>query len=155
MVSFGIKNLLVVAILALGIAAATDNEPKLGIDILRAVEDCKQVAKSGDEVHVHYSGKIEKTGVVFDSSYKRNRPITFSLGEGYVIKGWDQGVAGMCVGEKRLLTIPHELGYGKRGINHIIPPEATLIFTVELLGIGKDFKYLPTAEDSINSKDEL
>ncbi|OMJ26252.1 FK506-binding protein 2 [Smittium culicis] len=155
MVSFGIKNLLVVSILALGITTATDNKPKLGIDILRAVEDCKQVAKVGDEVHMHYTGKIEKTGVVYTSSYKLNRPYTFKLGGGYVINGWDQGVVGMCVGEKRLLTIPHELGFGKRGINHIIPPEATLIFTVELLGIGKDFVYQPTEEDSANNKIEL
>ncbi|OMJ27468.1 Peptidyl-prolyl cis-trans isomerase FKBP2 [Smittium culicis] len=155
MVNFGIKSLLAVAILALGTASAADGEPKLGIDILRAVDNCKQVAKSGDEVHVHYSGKLEKTGEVFDSSYKRERPFTFMLGEGYVIKGWDQGVVGMCIGEKRLLTIPHELGYGKRGIKKVIPPEATLVFTVELLGIGKGFKYQHPVDDSDNAKDEL
>ncbi|OMJ07269.1 FK506-binding protein 2 [Smittium culicis] len=155
MVTLGIKNLLAVAILALGITTATENEPKLGIDILRAVKDCKQVAKIGDEVHMHYSGKIEKTGVVYASSYKLKRPFSFSLGAGHVIKGWDQGTVGMCVGEKRLLTIPYELGFGKRGINHIVPPEATLIFTVELLGIGKNFNYQPSDEDSDNSKDEL
>lgn len=91
-------------------------------------------AASGKIVEVHYTGWLE-SGKKFDSSVDRNRPFTFRLGAGDVIKGWDQGVAGMKVGGKRKLTIPPDLGYGKRGAGEVIPPGATLIFEVELLGV--------------------
>jgi len=74
-------------------------------------------------------------GVVFDTSKKRNRPFTFSLGEGRVIKGWDEGVVGMKVGGTRRLIIPAALGYGARGAGGVIPPNATLLFEVDLIGV--------------------
>ena len=92
-------------------------------------------AKSGDTVSVHYCGTLTN-GTKFDASYDRGEPFQFKLGAGQVIKGWDQGVAGMKVGGKRKLTIPPELGYGARGSGAVITPNATLVFEVELLGVN-------------------
>ena len=92
-------------------------------------------AVAGRRVSVHYTGWLTN-GKMFDSSLGRGRPFTFRLGAGEVIAGWDQGVAGMKVGGKRKLTIPPELGYGAHGAGGVIPPQATLVFEVELLGVG-------------------
>ncbi len=93
-------------------------------------------AVSGSTVKVHYSGYLT-TGEKFDSSRDRGEPFSFSLGAGQVIKGWDEGVAGMKVGGQRQLRIPPDLGYGATGAGGTIPPNATLIFDVELLGVEK------------------
>ena len=99
------------------------------------------VAEAGQTVSVHYTGWLyepeaeDNRGTKFDSSIDRGQPFKFPLGGGRVIKGWDEGVAGMQVGGKRTLIIPAEMGYGARGAGKKIPPNATLLFDVELLGI--------------------
>jgi peptidylprolyl isomerase len=93
-------------------------------------------AKSGETVTVNYVGVLYKGGKEFDASWKRNEPFQFKLGQGQVIKGWDQGVAGMKVGGRRELVIPAELAYGKAGSPPSIPPNAPLVFVVDLLGTG-------------------
>jgi len=96
-------------------------------------------AAAGQRVSVHYTGWLDsggKPGAKFDSSKDRGQPFKFSLGKGEVIRGWDEGVTGMKIGGKRKLTIPADLGYGARGAGGVIPPNATLLFEVELLGLG-------------------
>ena len=105
-----------------------------GLKITDLVEGTGDVASSGQNVVVHYRGTLEN-GKQFDASYDRGTPFEFPLGAGRVIKGWDEGVQGMKVGGKRKLVIPPDLGYGQRGAGRVIPPNATLIFEVELLDI--------------------
>jgi len=105
----------------------------LGIEEVRVGEG--PTAAAGQHVTVHYTGWLTD-GRKFDSSHDRNDPFQFHLGARQVIAGWDEGVQGMQVGGTRKLTIPPELGYGARGAGGVIPPNATLVFEVELLGIG-------------------
>jgi FKBP-type peptidyl-prolyl cis-trans isomerase len=105
-----------------------------GLKYLDQVVGTGEVAVAGKTASVHYTGWLEN-GKKFDSSVDRGQPFSFPLGAGRVIKGWDEGVQGMKVGGKRKLTIPSDLGYGSRGAGGVIPPNATLIFDVELLGV--------------------
>jgi FKBP-type peptidyl-prolyl cis-trans isomerase FkpA len=106
-----------------------------GLEIEELVVGEGDIAAAGHRVTVHYTGWLTN-GSKFDSSKDRNDPFKFGLGQGQVIRGWDEGVQGMKVGGKRKLTIPAELGYGARGAGGVIPPNATLVFEVELLGLG-------------------
>jgi FKBP-type peptidyl-prolyl cis-trans isomerase len=105
----------------------------LEIDNLRAGTGAE--ARAGSTVTVHYVGTLTN-GTKFDSSRDRGKGFSFKLGAGMVIKGWDQGVAGMKVGEMRKLTIPPDLAYGERGFPPVIPPNSTLVFEVELLSVA-------------------
>jgi len=107
-----------------------------GLEYWDIVVGTGATAVAGKPVKVHYTGWLTD-GKKFDSSVDRGQPFGFALGAGQVIKGWDEGVAGMKVGGKRQLRIPPELGYGSRGAGGVIPPNATLIFDVELLEVGK------------------
>ncbi|ETE57465.1 Peptidyl-prolyl cis-trans isomerase FKBP2 [Ophiophagus hannah] len=136
---------------------STEGKRKLQIGVKKRVDNCPIKSRKGDVLHMHYTiysppigvilddliqqgvgvtGKLED-GTEFDSSLTRDQPFIFSLGTGQVIKGWEQGLLGMCEGEKRKLVIPSELGYGDRGAPPKIPGGATLIFEVELLKIER------------------
>ena len=115
-----------------------DTEPTMtpsGLQFIDVVVGNGPEARNGQRVTVHYTGWL-KNGTKFDSSVDRGQPFVFGLGQGQVIKGWDLGVAGMKVGGKRRLIIPADLGYGARGAPGAIPPNAQLIFDVELLQVA-------------------
>uniref|UniRef100_A0A1B6M2I8 peptidylprolyl isomerase n=1 Tax=Graphocephala atropunctata TaxID=36148 RepID=A0A1B6M2I8_9HEMI len=136
-----VQTLIFVAILYFGVifngycAEEKPAKKKLQIGIKKRVDNCQVKSKKGDFLHMHYRGTLED-GTEFDSSLSRD-PLTFTLGSGQVIKGWDQGLMGMCAGEKRKLVIPPHLGYGSHGSPPKIPGEATLIFEVELIKIDR------------------
>lgn len=111
---------------------STSLSPKLKIDII--AEGTGPAVKVGDTILIHYVGTLQD-GTKFDSSRDRNQPFQTKIGVGQVIQGWDEGVVGMQVGGKRILTIPPDLGYGAQGAGGVIPPNATLIFEVELIQI--------------------
>ncbi len=107
---------------------------KSGLEYVETKAGGGPQAKAGDTVRVHYTGKFQD-GKVFDSSVSRGDPLEFKLGAGRVIKGWDEGIGLMNVGGTATLTIPPQLAYGERGAGGVIPPNATLVFDVELVGI--------------------
>ncbi|RAO67062.1 uncharacterized protein BHQ10_003074 [Talaromyces amestolkiae] len=121
------------------LAATLATAAELQIDVTNPVE-CNRKTTNGDTVKMHYRGTLADGGKQFDASYDRGTPLSFKLGTGRVIKGWDQGLLDMCVGEKRTLTIPPELGYGERAMGPI-PAGSTLVFEtelVEIVGVPKD-----------------
>jgi FK506-binding protein 2 len=97
--------------------------------------NCNVKAQKGDAIKVHYTGKLFSNGNKFDSSHDRGQPLPLTLGVGQVIKGWDEGLVGMCVGETRTLTIPSHKAYGERGFGSVIPANSALVFDVELIGL--------------------
>ena len=114
------------------------NTTPSGLQFEDTVTGSGAVAQAGQRVTVHYTGWLYDNGEAgrkFDSSKDRGQPFVFPLGAGHVIKGWDEGVQGMAVGGTRRLVIPAELGYGARGAGGVIPPNATLLFEVELLAV--------------------
>ena len=113
-----------------------DPTPPSDLVITDLTEGDGEEATAGQNVSVHYVGVALSTGEEFDASYNRGEPLTFRLGIGQVIQGWDQGVQGMKVGGRRQLVIPPHLGYGDRGAGGVIKPGETLIFVVDLLGVG-------------------
>jgi len=116
---------------------AGDAPTELKIETTFKPDECTVTATKGDEIKVHYTGTLFDGGVKFDSSRDRNSPLPLTLGVGQVIRGWDEGLVGMCVNEKRILTIPPNMAYGSRGAGGIIPPNAALVFDVELVSLEK------------------
>lgn len=123
--------LLVLVLAAVCAHAAGDDTTKLRISTLSKPETCTRTAKNGDRLRMHYRGAL-LDGTVFDESYKRGEPFEFVLGAGMVIRGWEEGIPGMCVGEKRRLQIPPTMGYGSRRVGPI-PANSVLVFDIELL----------------------
>ena len=113
-----------------------DGPPPAELEITDITAGDGDEARAGQDVTVHYVGVAHSTGEEFDASWNRGQPFRFPLGEGRVITGWDQGVAGMKVGGRRRLVIPPHLGYGPRGAGGVIKPNETLIFVVDLLGVN-------------------
>ncbi|XP_074584952.1 peptidyl-prolyl cis-trans isomerase FKBP15-1-like [Curcuma longa] len=126
---------LTVASLVLASAKKSGDVTELQIGVKYKPKSCTIQAHKGDRIKVHYRGSLTN-GEVFDSSFERGDPIEFELGSGQVIKGWDQGILGMCVGEKRKLKIPSKLGYGAQGSPPKIPGGATLVFDTELVAVN-------------------
>ncbi|KAI0890968.1 hypothetical protein F4806DRAFT_489771 [Annulohypoxylon nitens] len=124
-------SLSLVASITLGALASDPSELK--IDVTLPVE-CDRKTQKGDIIQVHYRGTLASNGNKFDASYDRGTPFSFTLGGGQVIKGWDQGLLDMCIGEKRTLTVPPDFGYGNRAVGPI-PAGSTLVFETELMGI--------------------
>ncbi|CAN7125352.1 peptidyl-prolyl cis-trans isomerase FKBP15-2 [Brassica rapa] len=118
-----------------GFAKKTGDVSELQIGVKFKPKTCEFKAHKGDRIKVHYRGKLTD-GTVFDSSFERGDPFEFELGSGQVIEGWDQGLLGACVGEKRKLKIPAKLGYGEQGSPPTIPGGATLIFDTELIAVN-------------------
>ncbi|XP_020592177.1 peptidyl-prolyl cis-trans isomerase FKBP15-1-like [Phalaenopsis equestris] len=124
------------AVLVLFVSAKKSRDvTELQIGVKYKPESCSIQAHKGDRVKVHYHGMLTD-GSTFDSSYERGDPFEFELGSGQVIKGWDQGLLGMCIGEKRKLKIPAKLGYGESGSPPKIPGGATLVFDTELIAVN-------------------
>ncbi|KAL0280342.1 UNVERIFIED_CONTAM: hypothetical protein PYX00_001663 [Menopon gallinae] len=147
-------------VLACGDSTKNKSEEQLKIDVISKPEACTVKSKHGDMLTMHYTGTLAD-GTKFDSSHDRETPFTFQIGVGQVIKGWDEGLLDMCVGEIRKLTIPPHLGYGDRGAGNVIPGGATLTFEVELMNIGDAppttnvFKEIDADADKQLSREEV
>ncbi|KAL8567563.1 hypothetical protein ACOMHN_054377 [Nucella lapillus] len=138
-----------------------DDKPELQTEVLFKPEKCEQKSKAHDMLSMHYTGTLTETGKKFDSSHDRDQPFEFQLGTGQVIKGWEQGLLDMCVGEKRKLVIPPHLGYGDQGAGDSIPPGSSLTFEVHLLNIKEGgppeniFKDIDADKNNFLSRDEI
>lgn len=123
--------------LSFGLLVLAQQQSPKELDIKTTFEpsDCNAKARKGDAIKVHYTGTLFSNGNKFDSSLDRGQPLPLTLGVGQVIKGWDEGLVGMCVGEKRTLTIPPHMAYGERGFGSVIPANSALVFDVELVGL--------------------
>merc|ERR1712033_33649 len=153
------------AVLAVLVVGAVFAEPEvkdsgLKVEYVSKPDTCDRVARNGDMLSMHYTGTLED-GKKFDSSYDRSEPFKFQIGVGQVIKGWEEGVLGMCIGEKRRLIVPPALGYGDQGAGDIIPGGATLFFDVELISTEEGptpvnvFKQIDLDSDMALSRDEI
>ncbi|KAG0237726.1 Peptidyl-prolyl cis-trans isomerase fpr2 [Actinomortierella wolfii] len=137
-------SLLALISVAFAAVQVTAKEPptrlQIGIKQRNPDPNCVK-SKDGDMLAVHYTGRLWEDGKEFDSSLTRDEPFMFPLGKGQVIAGWEQGMRGMCVGEKRKLVIPASLGYGSKGAPGFIPPDAALVFETELISINGQGKH--------------
>jgi len=133
----------------------------LKIEHVSRPDACEKTAENGNQLTMHYTGTLQADGKKFDSSVDRNEPFKFQLGVGQVIKGWDEGIVGMCVGEKRRLTVPPELAYGEQGAGDVIPGGATLVFDIELIDTEEGpapvnvFKEIDANADNNVDREEL
>merc|ERR1711956_129184 len=152
--------ILLASMATLALAEPEARPSGLKVEYISVPETCEQKAMNGAMLSMHYTGTLED-GTKFDSSVDRNEPFKFQIGVGQVIKGWEEGVLGMCVGEKRRLIVPPELGYGDQGAGEIIPGGATLFFDIELLETEDGpvpvnvFKQIDIDADSAMSREEL
>merc|ERR1711973_150796 len=154
------KVFLITVLVGAAMAEPEVKESGLGVEYLSKPDECERLAKNGDLLEMHYTGTLED-GKKFDSSRDRSEAFKFQIGVGQVIKGWEEGVLGMCVGEKRKLIVPPALGYGDQGAGDIIPGGATLHFDVELMGIEEGptpvnvFKQIDSDNDNALMRDEI
>jgi len=154
------KGLVALVAVVAVIAEPEVKDSGLKVEYISKPDSCDRVARNGDMLEMHYTGTLED-GKKFDSSYDRSEPFKFQIGVGQVIKGWEEGVLGMCIGEKRRLIVPPELGYGEQGAGDIIPGGATLFFDVELVGAEEGptpvnvFKQIDIDSDKSLSREEI
>merc|ERR1719336_59803 len=160
-VSHNSMNFFLITVSLLAIMAEPEvRDSGLKVELVSKPDSCDRVARNGDMLEMHYTGTLED-GKKFDSSYDRSEPFKFQIGVGQVIKGWEEGVLGMCIGEKRRLIVPPELGYGEQGAGDIIPGGATLYFEIELLDTEDGpapvnvFKQIDLDSDQQLSREEL
>uniref|UniRef100_A0A131XIT6 peptidylprolyl isomerase n=1 Tax=Hyalomma excavatum TaxID=257692 RepID=A0A131XIT6_9ACAR len=140
--------------------ALSDGDEELKVEVVKSSDSCSRKSKKGDILSMHYTGTLVD-GKEFDSSRQRGEPFRFQIGLGQVIKGWDQGLLDMCVGDKRKLTVPPSLGYGEAGAGDRIPPGATLVFETELTKIEDGpppvnvFKQIDSDQDEQLTREEI
>merc|ERR1739848_307889 len=152
--------ILLASIATLALAEPEVRPSGLKVEYVEVPESCDRKAKNGQMLTMHYTGTLED-GTKFDSAVDRNEPFKFQIGVGQVIQGWEEGVLGMCVGEKRRLIVPPQLGYGDQGAGDIIPGGATLYFEIELLDTEDGpapvnvFKQIDLDSDQQLSREEL
>jgi FK506-binding protein 14 len=152
--------LLVTLAVLVPLVSCGEAEGELKVEVLFKPETCEKKSEPNSLLTMHYTGTL-LDGTKFDSSLDRNQPFSFQLGAGHVIKGWDEGLNDMCVGEKRKLTIPPHLGYGDAGAGQVIPPGATLVFETELVDVGvapppvNVFKEIDSDDNNVLSREEV